>query len=270
MNPDLAAAFAGEIPKNYDRYLGPVLFEPFADDMAARLKGKGIANVLEIASGTGILTRRLRDILEPASQLVATDLNGEMLNYARTKFQSGENVKWQEADASALPFADQSFDRVVSQFGLMFVPDKDLANRESFRVLRPGGIYLFSVWDSLADNGIARIAHETISSFFDRDPPRFYEIPFGYHDQDVTRRSLQSAGFSEIEVATLTLPCQSPSAAELAIGLIRGNPVLLMIEERGADVAAIINGVARAVAQNFGDRPVTTTMRAQVWQGVRK
>ncbi len=151
----------------------------------------------------------------------------------------------------------------------MFVPDKEQANREAFRVLRSGGAYLFNVWDSLAHNGIARVAHETITSFFDRDPPTFYETPFGYHHRDTTRRSLQTAGFTDIQLDTVTLTCRSPSASELAIGLVRGNPVSLMIEERGGDVDTVIKSVGRALAKNFGDRPVETTMRAQVWQAVR-
>ena len=132
-------------PQNYDRYLGPVLFEPFAKDMAARLKDEQPKNVLEIACGTGIVTRRLRDSLAPAVRLVATDLNPGMLAFAQRKFSESENLEWQEADAGALPFDDGSFDAVVCQFGLMFVPDKEAAMRECYRVLSSGGVFLFNV-----------------------------------------------------------------------------------------------------------------------------
>jgi ubiquinone/menaquinone biosynthesis C-methylase UbiE len=263
------AAFGGAIPENYDRYLGPVLFEPYAHDLAGRLPKQGLKNVLEVACGTGIVTRRLRDALPRETSFIATDLNSAMLNFAARKFQTGENVKWQEADASALPFPDQSFDAVVSQFGLMFVPDKDRAQAEAFRVLRPGGIQIFNVWDSFAHNDLPRTTHEVIASFFDRDPPTFYQTPFGYHNRDVIRNSLEGAGFREVEVEAVTLPCRSTSADELAIGLVRGNPVSLMIEERGANIDEILRKVAVVVGEKFGKQPVATTMRALVWRAVR-
>jgi ubiquinone/menaquinone biosynthesis C-methylase UbiE len=126
MKRDINVVFEGSIPENYDRYLGPVLFEPFAEDMAARLKEEQPESVLELACGSGILTRRLRDTLSK-TRLVATDLNPGMIAHAQRKFSPSESVEWREADAAALPFRDGSFDAVVCQFGLMFVPEKELA-----------------------------------------------------------------------------------------------------------------------------------------------
>ena len=188
------AQFAGSIPAAYDRYLGPVLFQPYAEDLAARLKVDANGSVLELACGTGILTRILRDRLPAATRLVATDLNEPMIENAAQKFRQGEAVEWRQADASSLPFDDASFDAVVCQFGIMFVPDKALSAREAHRVLKPGGVFLFNVWDSMEYNDLGRIAHETISSFFEKDPPTFYQVPFGYHDQNEIRRVLESAG----------------------------------------------------------------------------
>jgi ubiquinone/menaquinone biosynthesis C-methylase UbiE len=187
VKPDPNVIFEGSIPENYDRYLGPALFEPFAKNIVARLKGERARNVLEIACGTGILTRRLRNSLPPAARLVATDLNPGMLAFARAKFSTTENLDWQEADAGALPFPDNSFDAVVCQFGLMFVPDKAAAMRECYRVLGPGGVFLFNVWDSIERNPIGQTAHKTIASFFESDPPNFYELPFGFYEADVIR-----------------------------------------------------------------------------------
>jgi ubiquinone/menaquinone biosynthesis C-methylase UbiE len=180
-----------------------------------------------------------------------------------------ENVTWREADATTLPFPDASFDALVCQFGVMFFPDKETAFRETHRVLSPGGVFLFNVWDSLEHNPIARTAHETIGSFFDRDPPRFYETPFGFHDPELIRRLLRGAGFGEIEISTVTLPCRNRSAAEFAIGLVRGNPVATAIEERGVSVDTVLRAVEKKIGEQFGVAPLETTMRALVCRAVR-
>jgi len=181
MEADRNVLFHGTIPKNYDRYLGPVIFEPFARDIARRLRDRKIQSLLEIACGTGIVTRHLRSTLPRSTEIIATDLNPDMFEFAKSKFRGGEPVRWQQADASALPFPDKSFDAAVCQFGLMFVMDKEAAVREAYRVLRRAGVFLFNVWDSFDANPFAQIAHTTIASLFDRDPPQFYEIPFSLH-----------------------------------------------------------------------------------------
>jgi ubiquinone/menaquinone biosynthesis C-methylase UbiE len=266
---DQHANFGGSIPENYDRYLGPSFFEPFARDLVARLDRASHRNVLEIACGTGIVTRRLRDHLSAETKLVATDLNPVMFLLAQNKFSQSENVTWREADANALPFADGSFDAAVCQFGVMFFPEKEAAMRETHRVLRPDGVFLFNVWDSLEQNSVARLTHETIGSFFDRDPPSFYETPFGFHDSDLIRSLLEKAGFPEIEISTVSLPCRSRSAAEFAIGLVRGNPVANAIEERGASVDRVVRAVEKKIGEHFGKAPVEATMQALVCRAVR-
>jgi len=157
MEHDRNVLFQGAVPENYDRYLGPVIFEPWAEDLVLRLAGKKYERVLEIACGTGIVTRRLRDALPPIIKIVATDLNPDMFEFAKPKFKERENVIWQQADASALPFPNCSFDAAVCQFGVMFVPDKAAAMRESYRVLRSGGVFLFNVWDSFEANPFGQI-----------------------------------------------------------------------------------------------------------------
>lgn len=269
MMHDKNAIFGGSIPENYDRYLGPVFFEPFANDLVARLDPKLHRNVLEIACGTGIVTRRLRDRLPAEVRLVATDLNPAMLALAQSRFDQKENVTWLEADAGALGFPDGSFDAVVCQFGVMFFPDKETAMCETHRVLSPGGVFLFNVWDSFEQNPVAQAAHETIASFFDRDPPSFYQTPFGFHDAEVIRGLLRNAGFAEIEISVVRLPCQSRSAAEFAIGLVRGNPVAGAIEERGESVDRVVQAVEKRIGERFGVAPVETTMQALVCRALR-
>jgi ubiquinone/menaquinone biosynthesis C-methylase UbiE len=171
MNGD-AAGYIGSIPQHYDRSLEPLIFADYAADISHRVAACNPARVLETAAGTGIVTRRLRDVLPVSVRLTATDLNPPMLEIARTKFRAGEQVDFQPADATELPFADGSFDAVVCQFGVMFFPDKDKSYREVYRVLTHGGHYMFNIWDSHRHNPFGRIAHEVTGSFFPADPPR--------------------------------------------------------------------------------------------------
>ena len=269
MQADRNVLFQGTIPKNYDYYLGPVIFEPFGRDIARRLVDRKIQSLLEIACGTGIVTRHLRDSLPMSVEIIATDLNTDMFEFAKAKFKDGERVRWQQADASALPFPDESFDAVVCQFGLMFVPDKFAAMRESYRVLRQGGVFLFNVWDSFEANPFAEIAHTTIASFFEHDPPKFYEIPFSLYDSKIVRELLEQAGFPTIEMFPETKPCRSRSASEFATGLVRGNPVGAEATERGVDPEDLIAAVAKRLTERFGAAPVVSTMRAIVWEAVK-
>ena len=268
MAHDRNVLFQGAIPENYDRYLGPVIFKPWAKDLVLWLAGKKYECVLEIACGTGIVSRRLRDALPAMTEIIATDLNPDMFEFAKRKFREDENITWQQADASALPFPDCSFDAAVCQFGVMFVPDKATAMRESYRILRSAGVFLFNVWDSFEANPFAQIAHTTICSFFDHDPPGFYQIPFGFHDSTVIREMLRDAGFDRIESFSETKPCRSDSARGWATGLVRGNPVAAEATERGVDPEDLIEAVAKQIGKAFGSAPVESTMRVMVWQAI--
>lgn len=269
MEHDRNVLFRGAVPENYDRYLGPVIFEPWAEDLVLRLSDKKYERVLEIACGTGIVTRRLRDALPSTTGIVATDLNPEMFEFAKRKFRNDENIIWQQANASALPFPNCWFDAAVCQFGVMFVPDKAAAMRESYRVLPSGGVLLFNVWASFDANPFAKIAHTTIASFFDHDPPSFYEIPFGFYDSTVIQKLLEDAGFEKIESFSETKSLRSNSAREFATGLVHGNPVGGEATERGVDPEDLIDAIAKRIAECFGEGPVESTMRAIVWQAMK-
>ena len=260
--------FAGSIPELYDRHLGPVIFEPYAEDLTRRVTRQPDGSVLETACGTGILTRRLRARLPARTLVVATDLSDSMLEYARAKHGKIGYVEWQQADAAALPFPPASFAAVVCQFGLMFVPDKKAAIRECRRVLVDGGLVALNVWDSLEYNPFARTVHETIAGFFPEDPPRFYERgPFGFHDRAVLRDLLDTGGFTQVRIDQVTLEARSPSAESFALGLVSGNPVTKEIEERGGSPSEVVEAVAGALARLGGERPFRSTMQAFVATG---
>jgi ubiquinone/menaquinone biosynthesis C-methylase UbiE len=258
------ARFVDTIPEIYDRHLGPVIFEPYAADLARRVTVHADGSVLETACGTGILTQRLRAHLSPAVCLVATDLNEPMIEYARTKLSGVEQINWQQADAAILPFPAASFAAVVCQFGLMFVPDKQAALREARRVLAEGGLLAFNVWDSFEHNPFGRIAHETIGGFFPDDPPNFYQVPFGFHNPDVLRRLLADNGFGQVELESVTLEARSTSAKSFAVGLVKGNPVSIAIQEHSVPFDPIVEAVATALVRVGGDNPFRSTMRALV------
>lgn len=264
------AAFTGSIPENYDRFLGPMLFEPYAKDIARRLPVRADGSVLETACGTGIVTAKLRDVLPASAKLVATDLNEGMLALAESKLGAGAAVEWLLADAMALPFLDAAFDAVVCQFGLMFVADKGAAMREACRVLKPGGTFLCNVWDNFEANPLSKIAHETIVSFFPDDPPIFFETPFGFHNRTEILQLLQSAGFRDVELAPVELPCVSRSAAEAAAGFVKGTPVAVAVTERDpAQIPILVDAVAQALAERCGAQPCRGTMQALVCEATR-
>lgn len=263
-------AFVGSVPENYDKYMSPIFFDPYAADMVNRLPTPEPKSVLELACGTGILTRKLRDHLPANTRLIATDLNQSMIDFARRKFRADEAIEWQAADATKLPFADEMFDLVVCQFGMMFLPDKLAGMRKAYRVLVPGGTFLFSVWDAMEQNEISLIVHEIIKQFFPANPPLFYETPFGFHNEKIIEEMLKQAGFKEIEFSVVQLPGRSPSATAAATGLIEGTPLSGQLMERdAAAVPEIVKAVAAKISARYGEGAIECQNQALVWRAVR-
>jgi SAM-dependent methyltransferase len=268
---DRAVDFTGSIPAFYDHGLGPVFFTDFAEDIARRAAASAPMRVLELAAGTGIVTRRLRDLLREETRLIATDLNPPMLEVARRKFRPEESVEFQSADATALPFPDASFDAVICQFGVMFFPDKDKGHREAHRVLVSGGRYLFSVWDSHRHNPIGRLITEILAGFFPDDPPQFYQVPFGYHQLDPIKSSLHAAGFTDLRIAVLNVNKIVADVAIYARALVLGNPLVDQIRARdGVDPERVIEALAEAIPREFGTDPVCLPLQAIVVEARRR
>lgn len=268
MNSDVV--FDGSIPEAYDRYLGPLLFEPFAALLAWRLAKLRPRKVLEVAAGTGILTRRLLEVLPARSRLTVTDLNEPMLNHARHKIGEDRRVDWRQADALELPFSPGEFDAVVCQFGLMFFPDKAKGVSEFYRVLAPGGHLLLSVWDSVEANPHSTIAQSAIAEFLPVDPPQFYAIPFSYHDIPEIRKVVTAAGFNDVEIQTIKLTGKSQSATLAAKGFVRGNPVVNTIRERAPDKFDEIERLAaKRLNERYGPDPIRIPLQAHVVSALR-
>lgn len=247
-----SAQFVGSIPENYDKGLGPHIFHDYADDLARRVADLNPKMVLELAAGTGIVTRRLRDALDPDCELVASDLNPPMLEVAKAKFTPDESVRFEQIDATDLAFEDGSFDVVSCQFGVMFFPDKDRSYAEVRRVLKPGGAYVFNVWDSWDANPFAQVAQEAVEEFFPKDPPGFYKVPFGYHDADEIEASVLQAGFSQVTIEHVPLTTKIPSARNFARGVVFGNPLYDEILTRRGDPQTVFEAMTVAIDQRLG------------------
>jgi len=229
MNPDFAG-FTGTIPGNYDQYMGPLFFEPYAIDLAERIKDQSPKKVLEIACGTGRVTNHLRKALPADAELIATDLNAGMLAVAKHNLQE-KNIEFKEADAQALPFADNSFNCIVCQFGFMFMPDKPKAFAEAFRVLAPGGKLLFSTWDRLENNEVSLIVRNVVADALGK--AEFYSIPFSMNDKQQLELLLRNAGFKEINISHVSKKGTGVTALEAAKGLLLGTPAFKQIMEAG-------------------------------------
>ncbi len=256
--------FAGSIPAIYDRFMGPLLFEPYAADVAERAKRLGAKEILETAAGTGIVTEAIHRAL-PDADIIATDLNPAMLDQAAKRLHSAK-VRYQAADAQDLPFEDRSFDLVVCQFGVMFFPDKVAANREAFRVLRAGGRYLLVIWDGLDKNPASKTIHEAVASEFHGDPPAFLpRVPFGYHDLELVTADLIAAGFDDLEFETIAHRSRAPSALDAATGMCQGSPLRSEIEARDhAALDRVTEAAARALQQFEGPEGLDAPMSAHL------
>lgn len=208
--------FAGSIPEIYDRYLVPLIFEPYAVNVAAHVNQGGPSHVLETAAGTGVLTRAMAARLPAGARIVATDLNQPMLDYAKAGHSGADRdrIEWKQADAQALPFRNQSFDVVACQFGVMFFPDKVQGYKEARWVLKPGGHFIFTVWDKISENDFADTVTQALASIFPDDPPRFLaRTPHGYHDENQIRSDLRAAGFANAIVDVVPATSKALRAA---------------------------------------------------------
>lgn len=263
------AAFQGSIPGIYDLHLGPLLFEPYAAEVARRARDLNPGHILETAAGTGIVTAALQRAL-PDANIIATDLNPAMLDVAAERIRS-DKVSFEVADAQDLRFADATFDLVVCQFGVMFFPDKVRANAEARRVLRDGGRYILVIWDRLDRNPASQIIHDAVAALFPEDPPGFLaRTPFGYADPAAIEHDLLAAGFTDIEFETVAASSQKCSPNDAALGLTAGSPLRAEIEQHGPEALDRAREAAeRALAQLDGPSGFESSLSAHVVTAIK-
>jgi ubiquinone/menaquinone biosynthesis C-methylase UbiE len=258
--------FTGSVPENYDRYMVPLIFEPYAADIARRAASFSPNAVLEIAAGTGVVTRALAPKLSAGASYVVTDLNQPMLDYGESRQPPDTRITWQQADAMSLPFEDAAFDLVCCQFGAMFFPDRTSAYREARRVLKRGGHFLFSVWDHIEENIFANDVTNALARMFPNDPPKFMaRTPHGYHDTTVIRRDLEKAGFSSVIIDTRAEQSRASSPHIPALAYCQGTLLRNEIEAREpGKLQAAIEYAASVIAEKHGSGKVAAKIQAHV------
>jgi ubiquinone/menaquinone biosynthesis C-methylase UbiE len=258
--------FKHSTPSLYDRYMGPLLFEPYARHVAERMGPLRPSKILETAAGTGIVTRALRDAA-PEATIVATDINPAVVGFAAEQVQS-ERVEFQTADAQNLPFEDATFDLVVCLFGIMFFPDKIRANAEAHRVLRQQGRYIVVTFDRLDLNPIPRAAGQAVATLFPEDPRYMERGPFSYTDAAVMEDDLRAAGFEAVEVETIELSSRV-SSRDAAHGIVLGSPFRAEIERLDSSaLERATEAVERALEPWDGeDAPLSAHIATATRQG---
>lgn len=265
-NPDTDKVFSGSIAKLYDTYLVPLIFEPYAADLAQRLASRPLSRVLEIAAGTGVVTRALASRLPESASIVATDLNQAMLNQA-AEVGATRPVEWRQADAMQLPFEDGTFDAVVCQFGVMFFPEKSKAFSEAHRALRAGGVFIFNVWDRIEENEFADTITTALESIFPDDPPRFLaRTPHGYHDPRVIEQDLANGGFkASPKIETVAARSRATAPLIPAIAYCQGTPLRNEIEARDASKLGEATDIAaEAIGRRFGFGEIDGKIQAHI------
>ena len=261
--------FSGSVPANYERYMVPLLFRPYAELLAKRAAAWAPKRILETAAGTGVVTAALAEAL-PDAEIVATDLNQAMLDVAATRV-TAPNVSFRQADALDLPFDDASFDLTVCQFGVMFYPDKVQGNAEARRVLRDGGRYLIAIWDRIERQGLSNLAFESTSQLFPDNPPMFMKRgPFSYYEPEWIERDLRAAGFEDIDIETVEAKSCSASAEDAARGLVYGSPMGVELEDYGSGALdAVFELLSQSARRYEGPNGFAAPMAAHIVTAVK-
>ena len=251
--PNLQSTFSGEIPRYYDELLGPAYFGVHAVELARRLPADPGGDVLEIACGTGLVTRHLRERLDARRRLVATDLNAPMIEYARTRLSDLQGIEWRTADAAKLPFADGEFAAIACSFGVMFVPDRKALFSEARRVLKTGGLFLFNVWDRIEQNPVVHTYAQVIEGMFPGDKEFHFRAPYEMHDPELLRKLLDEGGFEIRTMETVRKPIEGVTPRDIATGQVRGTPRGLLLAKRGVEFEFAIDKVATGLEELGGE-----------------
>jgi len=261
--------FGGTVSQNYEDYLGAFLFEPFAVDLAARLNFDAVNDVLELACGSGRLTKHIAETLPADVEFTATDLSADMISVAKTKVNS-DRVRWATADMIDLQFINDSFDLVVCQFGLMLVPDQMKALAEILRVLKPGGKVVFNTWTDRDYNKVWAIGDKVLQSFFGENIVGQNPGPFALGDKELVFEMLKTTGFSETHATTLECIGETDSPANVAYGFIHGLPIGSFVQKRDAELMPeIIKSLEENYRNELGEHPLKAQQKALIFEAVK-
>jgi SAM-dependent methyltransferase len=266
-NPQLS--FGGKIPQNYEDFLGPFLFEPYALDLVARLDLAGGHKILELACGSGRVTRHLSDKMPKGADFTASDLNADMINVAQNKVKA-DNVKWLVADMLAIPFEDNTFDLIVCQFGIMLVPNHLKALSEIFRVLKNNGKVIFSTWADLADNELWSISDKVLHTYLAKSTIQSNPGPFSMADQYAVIDLLNQVGFNAASATLVKTKAEIETAGMAAYGFIHGLPVSSFIQQENPGLLSdIIKAFEKQLIDKLGDFPLVVPQQAFLFEAIK-
>ncbi len=267
---DKPIVFDSSVAQNYDDLLGAFMFEPFALDLLEKSNIAGVENVLELACGTGRVTNHLAEFLPSKASLTATDINPGMISVAQKRITS-PNIKWETADISNLPYDDNSFDLIVCQFGIMFVPEKVNALKEIYRVLQPGGKLIFNTWGPISNNKAWQLSNLVVNSFLGKEPTTIFEEgPFCMSDEKIVLDQLEQAGFRDKKAISVTKNSEIQSAEIAAKGFIIGLPTLNLINARIPHLLFdIIEKLEEKLSIELGESPLKTTFQAWSFEAIK-
>ncbi len=256
--------FTGSVPRNYDNFMGPILLNSYAADLVNRVKGTGKIKVLELAAGTGRVTKPLLAAL-PDAQILATDISEDMMDIAKESIIS-ENLNWQNVNMMEIPFADNEFDLIICQFGLMFVPNKPKALTEMYRVLKPGGQLLFNTWGNLDLNPVWQISFNLFRETFGELPMLKENGPFGLPAVEPVIELMAVANFTNITGTEVHKMTEVASASTVANGFLMTQP---MLKDKPDVFAAMYQKLQQALLEKLGDNPLRSPLLALVFEATK-
>ncbi|KRT16531.1 hypothetical protein ASU31_10235 [Pedobacter ginsenosidimutans] len=269
LTKDPSADLPGDTATRYEQFFGPLFFEPYAIEVAKRIHSIPVSVVLEIAAGTGRVTRHIREHIPYSAKLIASDISEEMLAVAK-KTLGQLDIDWRNIDAQQLPFSDNSIDLVVCCFGYMFVPDKAKAFAEAYRVLKPGGLFLFTTWDKLENNAASYSARSIAMKYLEQPLPESHNLATSMNNEALITPLLKDAGFAKISIEKVKLFSVSPTAKEAACGLVEWGPVYEEIKKHNPScIDEIKIKVEKELAEKFGAAPMIAPISAvfsQAWK----
>ena len=224
----------------YHEYMVPAMFDPWAEVLLAHANLQAGEAVLDVACGTGAVTRQAARQVGASGQVSALDLNPAMLEVARSvPVAEGAAVTWVQSSAQNLPFPDGVFDVVLCQHGLPFFPDRAGALAEMRRVLKPGGRLMVTVWQSLERAPMFQALNAAALRLVGLP---VYSAPFVLGEPGVLQNLLTEAGFGRVDVSEQTCEIRFATPENFVARNLQASaaaiPVLTVMDEtERADLA---------------------------------